>query len=225
MSYEPGAAYNAPDDPHPVRFSHRPWGTPRASMPAGPVAMMEALRALLAPAVMERLVLLVNHVLAAEPVAVDHLRPHAGRLLRVEFNGWPRALPALPVMAFRITPAGLVEWCADALAEADLRLMVDASNPAALALQALAGQQPAMAIEGDVQFAADVDWLTKNLRWDPAADLEPLLGPALAHEITRFGSMLVRGLRQAMQGAGVAAAGAGAVFRGAGELAQRMRTR
>jgi ubiquinone biosynthesis protein UbiJ len=187
--------------------------------------MMESLHALLAPALMERLVLLANHVVAAEPVAVERLRPHAGRVLRVEFDGWPRALPALPVLAFRITPAGLVEWCAEAPAEAELRLRVDASNPAALALQALAGQQPAMAIDGDVQFAADVDWLTKNLRWDPAADLEPLIGPALAHEVSRFGSMLVRGLRQAMQGAGVAASGAGAVFRGAGDLAQRMRAR
>ena len=187
--------------------------------------MIEALRALLAPALMERLVLLANHVVSSEPVAVERLRPHAGRVLRVEFDAWPRALPALPVMAFRITPAGLAEWCAEAPAEVDLRLTVDASNPAALALQALSGQQPAMAIDGDVQFAADVDWLTKNLRWDPAADLEPLVGPAVAHEISRFGSMLVRGLRQAMQGAGAAASGAGAVFRGAGDLAQRMRSR
>lgn len=187
--------------------------------------MIQALHALLAPALMERLVLLVNHVVSAEPVAVERLRPHAGRVLRVELDGWPRMLPAPPVLAFCITPAGLVEWRADAPPTADLRLTVQASNPAALALQAMAGQQLAMAIEGDAQFAADVDWLTKNLRWDPAADLEPLVGPALAHEITRFGSMLVRGLRQAMQGAGAAASGAGAVFRGAGDLAQRMRAR
>ncbi|HYE71023.1 MAG TPA: hypothetical protein VD932_05810 [Aquabacterium sp.] len=198
MSYEP-AAYNA--------------------------SMMNALHALLAPALMERLVLLVNHVVSAEPVAVERLRPHAGRVLRVELDGWPRALPSPPALAFRITPAGLAEWCAEAPAEADLRLTLDASNPAALALQALAGQQPAIAIEGDAQFAADVDWLTKNLRWDVAAELEPLVGPAAAHEIARFGSLLVRGLRQALQGAGAAASGAGAVFRGAGDLAQRMRAR
>ena len=187
--------------------------------------MINALHAMLAPALMERLVLLVNHVVAAESVAVERLRPHAGRVLCVELEGWPRVLPAPPVLAFRITPAGLTEWCAEGPPEADLRLRVDASNPAALALQALAGQQPAMAIDGDAQFAADVDWLTKNLRWDPAAELEPLVGPALAHEIGRFGSLLARGLRQAMQGAGAAASGAGAVFRGAGDLAQRMRAR
>ena len=187
--------------------------------------MFQALHASLTPALMERLVLLVNHVVSAEPVALERLRPHAGRGLRIELDGWPRALPAPPARVFRITPAGLVEWCAESPATTDLRLTVDASNPAAFALQALAGQQPAMAIDGDAQFAADVDWLTKNLRWDPAADLEPLVGPALAHEVTRFGSMLVRALRQAMQGAGAAASGAGAVFRGAGDLAQRMRAR
>jgi ubiquinone biosynthesis accessory factor UbiJ len=187
--------------------------------------MINALHALLVPALMERLVLLVNHVVSGEPVAVQRLRPHAGRSLRIELDGWPRALPAPPTLVFRITPAGLVEWCADATDPADLRLLLDASNPAALALQALAGQQPAMTIDGDAQFAADVDWLTKNLRWEPAADLEPIVGPALAHEITRFGSMLVRGLRQAVQGAGAAASGAEAMFRGAGDFAQRMRTR
>ena len=177
--------------------------------------MFQALHASLTPALMERLVLLVNHVVSAEPVALERLRPHAGRVLRIELDGWPRALPAPPALVFRITPAGLVEWCAESPATTDLRLTVDASNPAAFALQALA----------DAQFAADVDWLTKNLRWDPAADLEPLVGPAVAHEVTRFGSMLVRALRQAMQGAGAAASGAGAVFRGAGDLAQRMRAR
>jgi ubiquinone biosynthesis protein UbiJ len=182
--------------------------------------MIQALQALLAPALMERLVLLANHVIAAEPVAVQRLLPHAGRVLRVELDRWPGLLPAPPVLAFRITPAGLVEWCSEAPPEADLRLTVDAANPAALA-----GEQPAMAIEGNAQFAAEVDWLTKNLRWDLAADLERVVGPGPAHEITRLGAMLVQGLRRAVQGAGAAASGAGAVVRGASDLAQRMRAR
>jgi ubiquinone biosynthesis protein UbiJ len=62
--------------------------------------MIEALHALLAPALMERLVLLTNHVLSAEPVAVERLRPHAGRVLRIELDGWPRALPASPRRAW-----------------------------------------------------------------------------------------------------------------------------
>lgn len=187
--------------------------------------MIQALRALLAPALMERLVLLVNHVLAAEPVAVQRLLPHAGRVLRIELEPWPRVLPAPPLLAFVITPAGLVEWCAEPPAEVQLRLKVDASNPAALALQALAGEQPAIAIEGDAQFAADVDWLTKNLRWDLEADLERIVGPVVARELVRLGTMLSQGLRRAMQGAGSAASGAGAALRSAGDLAQRMRAR
>ncbi|NRF69074.1 hypothetical protein HLB44_18935 [Aquincola sp. S2] len=169
--------------------------------------MFQALQALLAPALMERLVLVVNHVLSSEPAATERLTPHAGRVLRLELEGWPRLLPAPPRLVFRITPAALVEWCAgdDVPADADLVVRVDASNPAALALKALAGETPALAIDGDAQFAADIDWLSKNLRWDIAADLERLFGPVVAHEVARLGSLLARGLRAAVQAASPAA--------------------
>lgn len=167
--------------------------------------MFNGLNALLAPALMERLTLVVNHVLAAEPAAVQRLLPHRGRVLRLELTGWPRRLPALPALAFVVTPAGLVEWCTQAV-DADLRVTIDSGNPAALALRALAGEMPALAIDGDAQLATDVDWLLKNLRWDVAADLERLFGPVVAHELHRLGAALARGLRAAVHGAsGVAA--------------------
>ena len=98
--------------------------------------MLQNLNALLAPALMDRLVLVVNHVIAAEPQAMSRLLPHRGRVLRLELLQLPRLLPAPPPLAFRITPAGLVEWCRDPV-DADLRVRLDAPNPAALALQAL----------------------------------------------------------------------------------------
>ncbi len=164
-------------------------------------SMLQNLNALLAPALMDRLVLVVNHVIAAEPQAVQRLLPHRGRVLRLDLMQLPRLLPAPPPLAFVITPAGLVEWCRDPV-EADLRVRLDAPNPAALGLQALSGQMPALAIEGDVQLATDVDWLLKNLRWDVADDLERLFGPAVAHQVHKLGSGLARALRSAMQGVG-----------------------
>ena len=164
--------------------------------------MLQNLNALLAPALMDRLVLVVNHVIAAEPQAVRRLLPHSGRVLRLELLQLPRLLPAPPPLAFRITPAGLVEWCRDPV-DADLRVRLDAPNPAALALQALSGQMPALAIDGDVQLASDVDWLLKNLRWDVADDLDRLFGPTVAHELNKLGSSLARALRGATQGVGV----------------------
>lgn len=163
--------------------------------------MLQNLNALLAPALMDRLVLVVNHVLSAEPQAVQRLLPHRGRVLRLELLGLPRLLPAPPPLAFLVTPAGLVEWCREPV-DADLRVRLDAGNPAALALQALTGALPPVAIEGDAQLAADVDWLLKNLRWDVAADLERLFGPLVAQQLHSLGSMLGQGLRRAIEGAG-----------------------
>ncbi|MGH8798567.1 MAG: hypothetical protein ACREXI_16020, partial [Caldimonas sp.] len=72
--------------------------------------MLHGLQSLVENAVMGRATLLVNHVVSAEPVAMERLRMHRGSTLQVEFGGWPALLPQLPTYAFRITPAGLVEW-------------------------------------------------------------------------------------------------------------------
>ena len=78
--------------------------------------MFSALQQLAASAFMERLTLWLNHVIAGEDAAVQRLRPHAGRLVRLELSGWPTLLPPLPEISFGITPAGLLEWNATALA-------------------------------------------------------------------------------------------------------------
>jgi ubiquinone biosynthesis protein UbiJ len=165
--------------------------------------MLQNLNALLAPALMDRLVLVVNHVIAAEPQAVARMLPHQGQVLRLELLQLPRLLP-VPPLAFRITPAGLMEWCRDPV-DADLRVRLEASNPAALAFQVLGGKVPPVVIEGDAGLAADVDWLLKNLRWDVADDLQRLFGPTMAHELHRLGSGLARAVGKAMQGAEAAA--------------------
>ena len=162
--------------------------------------MLQNLNALLAPALMDRLVLVVNHVLSAEPQAVQRLLPHRDRVLRLDLLQWPRLLPAPPPLAFRVTPAGLVEWCREPV-DADLRVRLEAGNPAALAFKLIGGEMPALTVEGDAQLAADVDWLLKNLRWDVADDLDRMFGPAVAHQLHRLGSGLAQALRAAMQGA------------------------
>lgn len=166
--------------------------------------MLHNLNALLAPALMERLVLVVNHVLSREPQALARLLAHQGRVLRLELENLPRLLQPAPTLAFCITPAGLVEWCREPV-DADLRVRLDAANPAALALQVVGGSMPALDIDGDAQLATDVDWLLKNLRWDVADDLQRLFGPVAAQEIHRLGSLLGRGLQAALQGAAVVA--------------------
>ena len=185
--------------------------------------MWQTLHEMLAPAAMERLTLLINHVLRREPAAVERLLPHAGRSLRVEPEGWPAWLPPLPALAFRVTPAGLLEWCgAEPDATADLRLRVPDADPARLALQALSGRPPEVQVEGDARFAADASWLVENLRWDIADDVERLLGPAAAQALLPVLSAARAGLARAAaaaqaltarfgaQGAGGFGAGSGA---------------
>jgi ubiquinone biosynthesis protein UbiJ len=164
--------------------------------------MLESLHALLAPALAERLTLLLNHVLAAEAVATERLRPHLGRCVSLALDGWPALLPPPPALAWRITPAGLLDWCGpeDRVA-ADLAVHVDASNPALLVARALAGEAAALQIEGDAQLAGDVNWLIQNLRWDVAADLERLFGPLVAQQLEQLGRSTAAGLLAALQGA------------------------
>jgi ubiquinone biosynthesis protein UbiJ len=165
--------------------------------------MLHSLNAMLAPALMERLVLVVNHVLGAEPAATSRLQVHAQRVIRLQMQSWPSLLPAPPTLAFRVTPAGMLEWCGGpgATTDADLRVGVDASNPLLLMARAMAGDMPSVEIDGDAKLAGDVNWLLQNLRWDVAADLERLFGPVVAQQLHRIGSAVAGGLRTALKGA------------------------
>ncbi len=157
---------------------------------------------MLAPSVVERLTLVVNHVLGGEVAATDRLRPHAGRRIELQFTAWPSLLPAPPALVWRVTPAGLLEWQGmQPEPGADLQVRLDASNPAALAARLLAGEPPSLQIDGDAQLAGDINWLSQNLRWDVAADLERLFGPAVAQQIHRAGQALAGALRAAVRGA------------------------
>ena len=68
----------------------------------------------------------------------------------------------------------------------DLGVRVDASNPLLLMARAMAGDKPTVSIDGDAQLAGDVNWLLLNLRWDIAADLEKVFGPAVAEALGDF---------------------------------------
>ena len=105
--------------------------------------MFNTLQSLLGQATMERVTLFLNHVLGAEPVAMQRLQKHAGRSVQLELQGWPGVLPPLPPTAFRITAAGLLEWAADGTPESpDLRVGIDASNPALAAVPARSTTPP-----------------------------------------------------------------------------------
>ncbi|MEO6662414.1 MAG: hypothetical protein ABIN96_04410 [Rubrivivax sp.] len=174
----------------------------------------------------------MNHVLGGEPAATARLRPHTGARIELVLQDWPKLLPNPPVLAWTVTPAGLLQWCgpdplpavrpaafgdaADATTDdSGLRVRLDASNPARLLARFVAGEPAPLQIDGNARLAGDVNWLIQNLRWDVAGDLERLFGPMLGHQLHQIGSALAKGLRSASKLAA----------RGAAEASQRLRPR
>ena len=158
---------------------------------------------LVLPAATARFVLLANHVLTAAPPATQRLKAHAGRVLRVEVQGWRLPVPPPPPLVLRISPAGLLEQPEEAAESlpAQLNLRVDASNPLDSARRLATGEMPSVQIEGDVALAADMNWVLANVRWDVAADLERVCGPTVAEGLSRVGEQAAAGARALMQGA------------------------
>lgn len=157
------------------------------------------------PALLDRAVLWLNHVLAAEPAATARLVAHAGRRVTVQWQApagpWPR--PDDVVLA--ITPAGLCERVeVDAAGWPDtatgLRVTVPLPAPHEAVALWLDGRRPSVHVEGDAQFAADVAWLAENLRWDAEYDLARWIGDAPAHELMRWGAGFCEAVRGAARG-------------------------
>lgn len=176
--------------------------------------MFERMGSLAQRSVMERLTLFGNHVLRAEPAAMARLAPHAGQVAAVDLAGWPALLPAPPSLAFRVTPAGLVEWLENPGTElgeraADLRIRVDAKALPGVFGAVVTGERPDVAIEGDPAFAESVQWLVDHVRWDVEEDLAKVIGDGPARMAAQVGGAIAAGLRDAVRRLDAAAAGLG----------------
>ena len=93
------------------------------------------------------------------------------------------------------TPAGLLDLAGPAGAP-DLTLTVTEDSPWALGQAALRGAKPPVRIEGDVQFAAEVNWLVDHVRWDLEEDLARVIGDAPAHTLGQAARGMAEALRR-----------------------------
>lgn len=137
--------------------------------------------------VQQRLVLFINHVLMQEKEAMDRLVRQRGRVARVQWRSYSMALLVTPAGLFNLAPQGGVP---------DLQLEVTESSPLALAETALRGDKPAIRIEGDVQLAAEINWLVDHVRWDLEEDVARLIGDAPAHTLGQMVRRAAQALRQ-----------------------------
>lgn len=134
-----------------------------------------------------RIVLLLNHVLMQEPEATARLARQKGRVVLFHWRNVHFKL--------LLTPAGLLDL-ADAEAPSDLTLSVTEESPVALVQSALSGAKPAVRIEGDVQLAAEVNWLVDHVRWDIEEDLARIMGDAPAHALGQAARRVAEAVRQ-----------------------------
>ncbi|MFN7856723.1 MAG: hypothetical protein ACK5OA_09140 [Acidovorax sp.] len=135
----------------------------------------------------QRIVLFLNHVLMQEAQAMQRLMRQKVRVARVQWRDYS--------MALVITPAGLFNLAVEGAAP-DLRLEVTETSPFSLAQTALRGDKPSIRIEGDVQLAAEINWLVDHVRWDVEEDLARLIGDAPAHAVGQVAGRAAQALAQ-----------------------------
>lgn len=137
--------------------------------------------------VQQRIVLLLNHVLMHEPEAMARLVRQRDRVVQAQWRHfW---------LALRITPAGLFNVAAEG-AVPDLRLEIAEPSPLDLVERLARGEKPPVRIDGDVQFAAEINWLVDHVRWDLEEDLARLIGDAPAHALADAVRRAAQALRQ-----------------------------
>jgi ubiquinone biosynthesis protein UbiJ len=123
-----------------------------------------------------------------EPAARERLQRQKGRSIQLEWRDF--------VFQCVCTPAGLMEWTpSNESAKPDLILQVNEPSPFVLAKSVLQGDKPPIRIEGDVQLAAEVNWLIDHVRWDVEEDLSRIIGDAPAHMVTQNAKKVVDALR------------------------------
>lgn len=121
-----------------------------------------------------RLVLLINHILMQEPQAMERLKRQRGRVVHAKWREFS--------FQVAITPAGLFDLAA-ADAQPDLTFVVTEQSPLQIAQALMQGDKPPVHIAGDVQLAAEINWLVDHVRWDLEEDLSKLMGDVTAHTL------------------------------------------
>ena len=123
----------------------------------------------------------INHVLARNSWALARLQPFAGKAARFE------CLPF--AFTLRVRPDGQVDLASEATPDVTFRV-----SPG-IALRLAARDEAAwreVSLTGDIQFAAALDHVCRNLRWDAEEDLARFFGDVAAHRMVLAAETLQR---------------------------------
>ncbi|MEX3548124.1 MAG: SCP2 sterol-binding domain-containing protein [Burkholderia sp.] len=124
----------------------------------------------------------VNHLLARESWAREHLIPYAGKTARLEFSSLPLLLLVQPDGYFAAVEVHEVPQPDVLIALGDAW-----QSPFDAVTAFVQGGQAAVMkhvkLEGDAEFATQLAKLAEHLCWEPEEDLARVLGDAPAHRI------------------------------------------
>ena len=132
----------------------------------------------------------LNHVLRGAAWARAELRAHAGKTAR--FDLFPAGCSLTVLDSGELSAA-----VPDAMADVTLKL-----TPG-LMLRLAARDETAwrdVDVAGDADFAATINQLARNLRWDVEEDLSRLFGDIVAHRMAETGRIFLRWGSQSAEG-------------------------
>lgn len=129
----------------------------------------------------------LNHLLEAANWARARLAPFAGRRARIEMPPFS--------FGFEIDEEGRVRQSLDpAATDVIIRLPADSLF---LLPQGLDKVMAAATVEGNAEFATELSFVFRNLRWDAEEDLSKLVGDIAAHRLVQGANRFMAWQRQA----------------------------
>jgi len=134
------------------------------------------------------LIAALNHLLQGNAWARQRLAPYAGRQALIGM---------LPIqIGFTVTDEGYVAPSAES-AVPDVIITMPADAPFRL-LNGFDRLMGAARVEGNAEFATELSFVFRNLRWDPAEDLARVFGDIAAERMVQVATGAVAWQRQAV---------------------------
>lgn len=130
----------------------------------------------------------LNHVLGQSAWARDRLRPFAGRIARF-------SVPPLELALAVGEDGHFIDAGEDAAADVNIALPAD--TPMLLMQGGLERVMQAARVDGAAEFATELAFVLKNLRWDAEEDLSHVVGDIAAHRVVAGIGTLTKWQQQA----------------------------
>jgi ubiquinone biosynthesis accessory factor UbiJ len=125
---------------------------------------------------------ILNHLLGQAAWARAKLEPFAGRQACFIMPPWQ--------LAFVVTGEGLFQTAARHEAEPDVTVTLPGNSPL-LAFQGIDRLMATAHVTGNAEFATELSFVLRNLRWDAEEDLSRFVGDIAAHRMVRTAASFV----------------------------------